>query len=189
MSPTTLARALIVAWLTFVWVMLWGDVSVGNVLAGLVLGTLLVVAFPPHGTRGSGVHPVAVIRFGAYFLWLLVVATATVVATVLRPRLRLEQGIVAVPMRAASPVVVSFVANAISLTPGTLTVDVRPRSFGIDTEAGDASGAAPTLFVHCLIVGDPDQVRADIAKIEDHAVRAFGTDADRAAMASRQVRS
>jgi multicomponent Na+:H+ antiporter subunit E len=173
-------RLLIILWLTFVWVLLWGGLTLGNVLAGVAIATVLVLLFPLGPDRGGGVHPLAVLRFGLFFAWALVVATWTVVVTLLRPRLALEQGIVAVPMRATSPVVVAFVANSISLTPGTLTVDVRPRTYGID--AGPDDTEAPVLYVHCLVVGDPETVRADARHVEELAVRAFGTVRDRAAL-------
>ena len=91
----------------------------------------------------------------------------------------LEQGIVAVPLRTSSPVVTSFIANSISLTPGTLTVDVRPRRFGIDEGHHQQP---PTLYVHTLIVGDPEHVRREARRLEELAVAAFGTPVDRAAV-------
>jgi len=185
-----ITRAFLVAWLTLVWVLLWGEPSLGNVLAGLLLATLLVVCFPPGPDRDGGVHPLAVLRFGVWFAKALVVSTASVAMAVLRPRLRLEEGIVAVPLRATSPIVVTFVANAISLTPGTLTVDIRPRSFGSvgrDPSTGslpvvDGVVQGPVLYVHCLTTGDPDQVRADGLELEEYAVAAFGTAEDRLAV-------
>lgn len=180
-----MSRALLVLWLTLVWVLLWGSPSVGNVLAGLLLGSALVVLVSPGPERRAGVHPVAVLRYGVHFAWALVTATASVVRTVLSPRMRLEEAIVAVPLRATSPVVVSFVANSITLTPGTLTVDVRPRHYGID-DADDADGdegdGPPVLYVHCLVLGDPEAVRADARAFEERAVAAFGTPADRRAV-------
>lgn len=174
-----MSRVLLVAWLTLVWVLLWGSPTPANLLSGLTVALVLVVVFPPGADRGVGLHPVAVLRYGVHFGRELVTATASVAATVLRPRMGLEQGIVAVPLRSTSPVVVSFVANSISLTPGTLTVDVRPRRFGIDDGHHDEP---PTLYVHTLIVGDPDHVRADAHRLEELAVAALGTPADRAAV-------
>lgn len=188
-----MTRALLVLWLTLVWVLLWGTPSVGNVLAGLLLGTAAVLVVRPGPDRGSGVHPVAVLRFALHFAWALVGATASVARTVLAPRMRLEEGIVAVPLRATSPVVLSFVANAISLTPGTLTVDIRPRDYGVaddDTRPAD-DPRAPVLYVHCLVTGDPDEVRADARRFEDLAVAAFGSPEDRRAAlgSSRSART
>jgi len=172
-----------------VWVLLWGSPSVGNVAAGLVLGTVLVVLVAPGPDRRAGLHPLAVVRYGVHFAWALTVATASVVRTVLSPRMRLAEAIVAVPMRAVSPVVVAFVANSITLTPGTLTVDVRPRHYAVDDPdglgAGDVDAAPiepPVLYVHCLVLGDPEQVRADARAFEARAVAAFGTPEDRRAV-------
>lgn len=188
-----MSRVLLVLWLTLVWVLLWGGATVGNVVAGLVLGTLLVLLVRPGPDRRTGLHPVAVLRYGLHFAWALVAATASVATTILRPRLQLEEGIVGIPLRATSPVVVAFVANSITLTPGTLTVDIRPRRYGIDDETGGAAATPtapgryeepPTIYVHCLVTGDPDRVRADARRFEELAVAAFGSPEDRAAVAA-----
>jgi multicomponent Na+:H+ antiporter subunit E len=179
-------RFLLGVWLTFVWVLLWGTPSPGNVLAGAVLAVLLVLVIPVGPDRGGGVRPLAVLHFGLYFAWALVVATATVAATILRPRLRLEQGIVAVPLRAVSPLVVAFVSNATTLTPGTLTVDIRPRHYGVTEEdplgPGSPTEVTPVIYVHCLQTGDPDEIRAGIHRVEQLAVEAFGSAEDRRAI-------
>lgn len=180
MTRSIVPRLLMMAWLTFVWVLLWGELTPGNVAAGLLFGIVLTTVFPLGPDRRTGVHPVALLRFGVHFAVALVQSTLSVALSVLRPPSRLEEGIVGVPLHVRSPVVVSFVANAISLTPGTLTVDIRPSSYGIAPTEADAG--TPTLFVHCLVVGDPDAVRADAWQLERLAVAAFGTDEDRAAL-------
>lgn len=179
-----ITRALLVAWLTLVWVLLWGEASVGNVVAGVLLGVLVVAAFPPGDEQGRGVHPLAVLSFGWWFAKALVIANLQVAAQIIRPRLRLEEGIVAVPLRCSSPVVATFVANAITLTPGTMTVDIRPAEFGVEElDADEEPRGTPVLYVHCLVTGDPDDVRADGLELEERVVRAFGSAADRAAVA------
>lgn len=177
------SRALIVVWLTFVWVMLWGEVSVGNVLGGAILGTLIVAAFPPGAEHGRGFRPLAVLGFALWFAKALVLANLTVAAQIIRPRLRLEQGIVAVPLRTSSPLITTFVANSISLTPGTLTVEIRPAEFGVEEhDAGLDPTTTPVLYVHCLVTGDPEDVRAEGLALEARVVRAFGTAEDLAAV-------
>lgn len=178
-----MARALVVAWLTLVWVLLWGSPTVANIAAGLVVGVLVTTVFPLRHEQGRAVNPIAVISFGWWFVRALVVANVTVAAQVLRPRLDLEQGIVAVPLRTRSRLVATFVANTITLTPGTLTVDIRPMEFGCDEEdAGLQSATPPVLYVHCLVTGDPAVVRAEGLALEERVVRAFGNAADRAAV-------
>lgn len=178
--PTS--TVLLVLWLTLVWALLWGSAAPGTIVGGLVLATAVVLVVRPQDDRGGGVHPIAVLRYGVHFAWALVAATASVAATVLRPRMRLAEGIVAVPMRARSPVVVTFVANSITLTPGTLTVDIRPRAYGIDEVAAEPE--PPVLYVHCLVLGDPEDVRADARRFEELAVAAFGSPEDRRAVAA-----
>lgn len=178
-----MTRALLVAWLTVVWVLLWGSPTPANVGAGLVLGTIVVVLFPPAHDRGGGVHPWAVLSFGLWFAKALVVANLSVAAQILRPRMALAEGIVAVPLRTSSPIIATFVANSITLTPGTLTVEIRPSEFGVtEHDEGREPTGAPVLFVHCLVVGDPEQVRAEGLELEERVVRAFGTAEDRAAI-------
>lgn len=178
-----MTKVLTVVWLTLVWVLLWGSATVANIAAGAVLSTLLVTAFPLGDERGAPLRPLAVLSFGWWFARALVVANLTVARQILRPRLELEQGIVAVPLRSSSPVVATFVANSISLTPGTLTVDVRPTEFGVsEHDRGDRPSRPPVLFVHCLVTGDPDDVRAEGLRLEERVVAAFGNAADRDAM-------
>ena len=92
-----------------------------------------------------------------YAIWLfvaffrdLVVSSLAVARTVLSRKDAGEPSFVTVPLRhARSDLEITMVANYITLTPGTLTVDVSP----------DRS----TLLVHSLLAGeDSDAVRADI---------------------------
>jgi multicomponent Na+:H+ antiporter subunit E len=158
-----MTRIVRVAWLTTIWVLLWSDLSVANVLSG-VLVAVLVVAF--FGTSPSGrviFRPVPAARFAGYFLYQLAVSTVVVARTVVMPRDRMRSGIVAVPLRGCSDAVVTLIADAISLTPGTLTLEVRRDPL--------------TLYVHALDVRDITVLQRELRRLEVLAVRAFG-DAD-----------
>ena len=178
-----MSRLLLVIWLTVVWCALWGEASVGNILAGLAISTVVVLVFPVGDERGAVVRPLAVAHYGAVFVRELLVATVTVAVQVVKPRNALAEAIVAVPLRSRSPVVAAFVANSITLTPGTMTVDVRPSlPEGGDDDTLTASPSTIVLYVHCLAVVDPDAVRADGLAFEELVVKAFGTAADREAI-------
>ncbi len=153
-----------VAWLLVVWLFLWEDVSFANVLAGLALGSSLVVLFPmrPRGIPGA-FRPVAAARFVVFFAWKLVEASMIVVWEVVTPQNRINEGIVAVPIRGVSETLTTLLANAISLTPGTLTLEVRHQP--------------PVLYVHVLHLHDIDAVRRDVQYMEVLAIRAFGSSA------------
>jgi multicomponent Na+:H+ antiporter subunit E len=165
------ATWVLVLWLTAVWVGLWGSVTAANVLGGLAVAVVLVLLLPlPSGGGHGVVHPAALLRFGARFLVDLVVSSAQVATLVLRPRLALRQGVVAVPVPGASEGLLTLLGNAISLTPGTLTLDVDLPS--------------STLYVHALEVGvgpdGVDDLRRGLRDQAAAAVRAVGTPEARA---------
>lgn len=153
-------RVVVASWLTVVWVLLWGDPSIGNVIAGAVIGTVLVALFRPETSFAFSVRPVAVVRFLLVLAWRLVEASAIVAYEVVTPRNRITEGIVAVPIRGASDLVITIVANATSLTPGTLTIEVLDRD---------------TIYVHVLHLRDVETVRRSILRLEAVAIQAFGS--------------
>lgn len=166
-----IARIGTATWLTLVWVLLWGTPTPANIAGGLVVAVTLTWAFPVARSTGTRFHLVSIVRFALWFVTALVVANVKVAREVVRPRLRLDQSVVAVQLRATSDLVTAFVANSISLTPGTLTVEVRP-------DPGDGR-VAHVLEVHSLNERDEGVVRRDCAAIEALVVAAFGTDDDR----------
>jgi multicomponent Na+:H+ antiporter subunit E len=101
-----------------------------------------------------------VLVFGGYFLRLLVVANWQVVADVLTPGSRLQPGIVALPLRCRSAGEITLLSDLITLTPGTLTIDV--------------SDELDVMYVHGMYAPDADEFRAELADLETrmlHAVR------------------
>ena len=165
------ATVALVLWLTAVWVGLWGSVTPANVLGGLAVALVLVALLPlPSGGGHGVVQPGALLRFAVRFLADLVVSSAQVVGLVLRPQLALRQGVVAVRVPGASEGLLTLLGNAISLTPGTLTLDVDLPS--------------ATLYVHALDVGDGphgvDELRRGLQDQAAAAVRAVGTPEARA---------
>lgn len=159
-------------WLTIVWVLLWGTPSAANILGGIVVAGLVTTIVPVSRQAGARVDVMATIRLALWFVPALVAATAKVAWQVVTPRPRLHQQTVTVGLQSESPLVCTVVANLISLTPGTLTVEVRP-----DGQPEDSANRA--LLVHHLQAGDEASVRAECARIERLVVAAFGTEDDR----------
>ena len=157
----------LLAWLAAVWVGLWGTVTWANVLGGIAVAVVLLLALPISDVPDRQVlRPLALARFLGYFAVDLVRASLQVALLVVLPRRTLRQAVIAVPVRGASDQLLTLLANAISLTPGTLTLEVdRPRS---------------TLYVHVLDVGrrpdGVDRVRSDILALERLAILAVGSD-------------
>jgi multicomponent Na+:H+ antiporter subunit E len=129
-----LTRILILA---LAWLALTGDATLANVVFAVAAGAV-VSRFVPWtpGRRFRARRIVALVRLAAYFAWELVLANLRVAAAVIGPRSRLRPAIVAIPLDADRDVEIATLANLITLTPGTLSVDVsRDRR---------------TLFVHTL---------------------------------------
>lgn len=154
-----------ILWLSGAWVALWGDVTAANVLAGVLVGALLVALFPPADEPRSAFRLLAALRFAGYFTGKLVEASAIVAWEVVTPTSRINEGIVAVPIRGVSRGLTAVVANAITLTPGTITLEVRED---------------PTvLYVHVLHLRSLEAVRAEVLRLEELAIAAFGVVPDR----------
>jgi multicomponent Na+:H+ antiporter subunit E len=159
----SLTRLALIVWLTVMWVVLWREVSPANVLSGAAIGIVVIFVFPPHRISDSRytVRPLRLLLFIGYFFWQVLVSNLVVAREILTPRDRVRAGIVAVPVTASSNLVIMVVANAISLTPGTLTLEVRRDP--------------PTLYVHVLHLHDLDRVRDTIRKMQRMAVLAIGS--------------
>jgi len=108
------------------------------------------------------------VRLLAIFVWRLVTSSATVVLAVLAPTpARLRSGVVGVGLSQPSPLVAAIVADAISLTPGTLTLESRYS----DDESHDT--VPPVLYIHVLGLSDPAAIRADVRRLEQLVVSAI----------------
>ncbi len=153
-------RAARVLFLVVIWLALWSDLSVANVLSGVLVAVAVVAVFGERPGRLI-VRPIPILRFALFFLRKLVESTVVVARAVIAPKGAVHTGVIAVPLDGCSDAVVTLIADAISLTPGTLTIEVHQDP--------------PTLFVHALDVRDVSKVQADIRALEVLAIRAFGT--------------
>lgn len=161
----TVRRLALAVWLTVVWCLLWADAHPGTIAAGAAVA-LAVVALVRPGAPSSGhvVRPLNALRFLGWFVGALVVSTWAVAREAVTPGSTIREGIVAVPIHGATPLLTTMVANAITLTPGTLTLEAVPA----------AEGRPGLLHVHALHLGTAEELIADVAHIEALAVRAFG---------------
>ena len=97
--------------------------------------------------------PLRMVRSLAIFLLELVRANLRVAMEVLAPGFRMTAGIIRVPTRTRTPLEVVVLANAISLTPGTLTLQVDEQD--------------RVLYVHGLYISSRSEFLRSIARIED----------------------
>jgi multicomponent Na+:H+ antiporter subunit E len=149
-----------VAFLLGIWLLLWGEVSVANVVSGLLVAALLLVVFPrTPSTTGFVVRPVPTLRFLLFFAREMVESVVLLSREVLSRRSRFHTGVIAVPVYGCSGSLLAVIANLIALTPGTMTVR-------IETDP-------PTLYVHVLIFRDIETVRLKTEQLNRLVVLAF----------------
>ena len=124
-----------------------GDRTERTVVGGVAVLVLREAFASPKALRRIR----RVISLAALFLYELVVSAVRVAIVVMRPDLSsaVRPAIIAVPLSVKSDAEITLLANMITLTPGTLSVDV----------AADKS----VLYVHALDMADKEAMIADIA--------------------------
>lgn len=161
-------HAAAVAWLTAVWVLLWGGPSVGDVLAGALLAVLVVRALPMPAIDYRGrVRPLGVLRLVARFAVELVVASTEVALLAASPWRKVRPAVVRVRLLSRSDLYVTLTAQLVSLVPGTVVVE--------------AHRSTSTLYVHVLDVdqaGGVEAARAHVLAVERRVLAALASDAE-----------
>jgi multicomponent Na+:H+ antiporter subunit E len=151
--------------LVVLWMFLWNQLTVLSAVTGVLVALLVTRVFflPPvelSGRFNLGWALVFVVRFLAD----LVVASVEVAWKAVRPRGVTSNAIVAVQLHTRSDFVMTLVAEAASLVPGSLVVEAdRERSI---------------LYMHALAVEDADgveRVRASVLGFEKRIARALGS--------------
>ncbi|MGY5802943.1 Na+/H+ antiporter subunit E [Rhizobium sp. LEGMi12c] len=136
--------------LAIVWVAITGSTSFVNLVFGFVLAAIaLAIVRSSYG----GVLYLGRIRRILMLLLVFVCELAksvwAVAVTVMSPRMDVKPGIFAFPLTVDRDFEITLLANLITLTPGTLSVDV--------------SDDRKTLYVHALDCSDPEAIRRSIA--------------------------
>jgi multicomponent Na+:H+ antiporter subunit E len=111
--------------LALAWTAMNGEFTAANFLTGFALGFL--VLFFARRAVGSQSYVGKVWQAASlllFFMWELVKANLRVAFDVLTPRHRMRPGLIAVPLDAQTDAEITLLANLVSLTPGTLSLDV-----------------------------------------------------------------
>ncbi len=155
--------------LALVWAALWGSFSPANLLGGFVVGSAALRFAPGLPSRPAQGHtaelaaaryfralPQAIV-LGLYFIKELVKSCLMVARDCIARKPRLHPAIVRMPIGEKSDLELFVLANLITLTPGTLTLDVAP----------DRSA----LIIHSIYAQDPEALIADLKSGMEHRVR------------------
>ncbi|REK18424.1 MAG: Na+/H+ antiporter subunit E [Planctomycetota bacterium] len=135
--------------LALAWAFAVGVPSTGNLLLGFALGW--GVLWLGRSILGSGDYTrriAKIAEFAVFFAWKLLVANIRVARDVLTVKNYMQPAILAVPLDARTDAEIVLLANLISLTPGTLSLDVsHDRRF---------------LYVHSMYTDDPEQAKLQL---------------------------
>ena len=111
--------------LAFTWVALTGVLYYSNFLFGFAIGFFLLWLMNRNETDQRYFNRVPkIIGFVLYFLYEMVRANIQVAYDVITPKFFMKPGIVKYPMEARSDFEINMLSTMISLTPGTLIIDV-----------------------------------------------------------------
>ena len=135
--------------LALVWTILTGRFTPLNLLGGFLLGYVILFS-TRHALGGSRYFIKAgqALSFFLFFFKELVLSNFRVAYDVITPSFQMRPAVLAIPLDVSTPTEITLLANLITLTPGTLSLDV--------------SDDRKVLYVHAMFVDDPDKVRASI---------------------------
>ena len=138
-------------WLTLllIWVIANGTLALDSLITGVVVSAAIALAFASFARVYSVIRwsPKVVFYYLLYlgvFLTELAKANLNVMRLVFSPRIEIQPGIVEIKTELKSPIGRLALANSITLTPGTLVVDIKDDS----------------LFIHWINVSATDPVGA-----------------------------
>ena len=135
--------------LALAWAAVTGEMSATNLIAGFTIGFVVLYLFSRVAGDSQYVFRVRkIFGFTLYFLWELLVATLRVAVDIVTPQHLMKPAILAISIEGRSPAEITLLANVITLTPGTLSLDVSPDG--------------KTLFVHVMYANDVEKARREI---------------------------
>lgn len=137
--------------LALIWAFITGTFNLVNVTIGFVLGYLVILVASPALDESRYVKKVwLTIGLLLFFFKELFVSSVRVAIDVVKPSFKMQSGIVGIPLDAETDLEKTLLANMISLTPGTLSIDI--------------SKDGKTLYIHAMYIddGDVEAVRKEI---------------------------
>ena len=142
------------------WVLMTEHVTWANFLIGFVLGYAILRFvypckedtryFPRKGLGDCVKKAVRAVGFIFYFLWEVLLSSVRVAYYVLTPFHNMKPAVLAIPLDVKTDGEILFLANLITLTPGTLSLEV--------------SDDRQVLYIHAMYVDDPEELRNSIKK-------------------------
>ncbi len=135
--------------LALAWAGLNREITMFNLLVGFGIGYLIL--FVVRAVIGPSAYFTKVRKFidlACFFAYELVLANLRIAYEVMTPTLRMKPGVIAIPLDAKTDAEIILLANLITLTPGTLSLDV--------------SSDRRVLYIHAMYVDNVESLRHSI---------------------------
>ena len=144
--------------LAVLWMCMWGLFDIYSLTAGFVLGYLLlgVVSRSTPG-EGYGTKGWKLLSFTAYFLRILVKANLQVAREIITPGYQMTPRFIRYPIDGMTDFQITGFANAITLTPGTLSADI--------------SDDKRYLYVHCMYAQDRQEAVKELDELRERMTK------------------
>lgn len=162
------SQAVLLAGLVVLWCLLWGQFTILSVVSGMVLAVVISLVFYLPAIDLSGrINPW---HTAVFFIRLVVdIARASIQVAwlVIDPRYKPSSAILAIALDTRSDLIMTWTAEAISLVPGSIVVDVDRQE--------------SVLYVHVINVSTDDDLerfRASVFATEKRLVMAIGSTDD-----------
>ncbi len=135
--------------LALAWAAVTGNVTPSNLVVGFGIGLLILVfAGPVVGSPDYLIKVRQVIGLVLFFTRELIKSNLRIAYDVLTPQHHMRPGVIAIPLDAQTGTEITLLSNMITLTPGTLSLDI--------------SADRKTLYLHDLYIDDIDAARRRI---------------------------
>lgn len=135
--------------LAIVWSAAVGRMSLETFGFGFLLGYFLLWwLYPVHGDRAYFHKGPRFVGLALFFFWELFLSNLRVARAIVSSRAYRRPGILAVSLDAETDVEISLLGILVTLTPGTLLLDI--------------SDDRKVMYIHAMFVDDPDEVRRSI---------------------------
>jgi multicomponent Na+:H+ antiporter subunit E len=168
MTRRVALRIAVLCWLMVVWILLWGRISVANVVGGLAVASVIIVLLPLPVVPVQGrLHPLSLARLLVALSWWLVQSSLQVAWQAVKPGPPPRSAVLRARVAVKSDLVLALAVNAINLIPGTIVLEIDQ--------------SRRLLYVHVLDVGSDravEQFHRQIAELERLLVAAFERDSE-----------
>ena len=149
--------------MALLWTFATGELTAGNFFLGYGISfAVLIVTQRLLGSSHYGRQVWLAARLAVTFFWELIVATLQVAYDVVTPRHHMRPGILAIPLEVKGDLPVTLLANLLTLTPGSLSLEVDENK--------------RILYVHVMYIDDVEKTRRRIKETFERQIRAVFAD-------------